>query len=105
VTLNLASRHDVPIWVLVKLQTPAWELNFWATPQELAGLGSIRDTDYAAGRCLHIGESAGSRVHWSADGQTATIMVGHDEQTWDIAVMVPVTAVDTIVAEAAAESW
>ena len=105
VTLNLASGLDEPILVLVKLQSPTWEFNFRTTPEELAGLSSIRHADWATKRCLHIGESAGAPVHWSAAEQTATIMVGHDDETWDIAVTVPITTVDTIVTDAAAGSW
>jgi hypothetical protein len=44
-------------------------------------------------------------VHWAAEGETATILVGHDEETWDIALTVPVATVDTIVADAAEGSW
>jgi hypothetical protein len=105
VSLHLISDDGEPTMVLVKLQAPDWELNFRATPEDLAGLGTIRDTDWAARRCLHIGESAGSPVHWAADGQMTTIMVGQDDETWDIALNVPTTAVDEIVAEAATERW
>jgi hypothetical protein len=105
VTVNLASRRDEPILVAVKLQSSAWELNFRAAPEELAGLGSIREADWVTRRCLHIGTSAGAPVDWSVAGETTTIMVGHDEETWDIAVTVPIATVETIVAETAAGSW
>jgi hypothetical protein len=105
VILNLASRRDEPILVAVKLQSPTWELNFRATPEELAGLDSIREADWATRRCLDIGKSAGAPVHWSVAGETATITVGHDQETWDIAVTVPIATVETIVAKTAAGSW
>ena len=91
--------------VAVKLSTPMWEFNFRAPSEELAGLGSIRDANWQARRSLHIGESAGAPVHWAAEGETATIMVGHDSETWDIALMVPVAIVDTIVTDAADGTW
>jgi hypothetical protein len=105
VTLNLASDPGEPVLVAVKVQSPAWELNFRATPDELAGLRAIREADWAARRCLHVGESAGSRVHWSAADGTATIMVGEDDETWDFAVTMPIASVDRIVADAAAGLW
>jgi hypothetical protein len=80
------------------------ELNFRATQEALMGLRSIRDADWTKRRCLHIGESAGAPVHWAADGETATILVGHDEKTWDIGVTVPIAAVETIVTDTAARS-
>jgi hypothetical protein len=81
VTLNRASRPSDPTLVLVKLQSPAWELNFRATPEALMGLGSIREADWATRRCLEIGKSAGAPVHWCSEGETATVMVGHDAET------------------------
>jgi hypothetical protein len=103
--LSLASAWGEPLLLLVKLQSQHWELNFRATPDDMAGLDAIRDTDWAARRCLHIGRSAGTAVHWSAQGETATIMVGHDDESWDIAVTVPIATVEAILAEAAAGAW
>ncbi|MFY9930912.1 MAG: hypothetical protein WAK82_23210 [Streptosporangiaceae bacterium] len=105
VTLNFASRPADPILVLVKLQSPEWELNFRATPEALMGLRSIRDADWNNRRCLHIGKSAGAPVHWTAHGESAEILVGHDEETWDIGVTVPIATVETIVADTQARSW
>jgi hypothetical protein len=105
VSLNVASSADGAMVVSVKLQSPTWEVNFRATPDELAGLEGIREADWAARRCLRVGECAGSRVYWSADAELATIMVGHDDETWDFAVTVPLDCVDTIVTRAAARDW
>ena len=105
VTLDLASAPDEPILVAVKLQTSSWELNFRATPDELVSLDAIRDTDWATRRSLHVGECAGARVHWSAEGENATIMVGDDDETWDFSVTVSLVTVDRIVADASAGRW
>jgi len=103
--LNLAYDRAGKELVLVKLSAPAWEFDFYATSEQLAGLASIRDADWRARRCLHIGKSAGAPVHWAAEEETVTIMVGHDPETWDIGLMVSVATVDKIVAEAADGSW
>jgi hypothetical protein len=105
VSLDLASHPSESLLILVKLQSPAWELNFRATPEALMGLGSIREADWTKRRCLHIGHSAGAPVHWSADRDTATILVGHDAETWDIAVTVPIAIVEAIVSKTVARSW
>jgi hypothetical protein len=60
VTLNLGSGRGERILVLMTMQSPAGEFNFRVTPAELGGLRSIRDADWAARRCLHIGEPAGA---------------------------------------------
>jgi hypothetical protein len=105
VSLDRASGRGEPVLILVKLQSPTWELNVRATPEELARLAGIRDADWAARRSLHVGESAGSAVHWSATGDTVTVMVGADDETWDFALMIPVATVDSIVSEAATARW
>ncbi|WP_117210174.1 hypothetical protein [Allorhizocola rhizosphaerae] len=106
VTLGLASGPGESTVLSVKLQMPAWELNLRATPEELAGLRAIRGSDWAARRSLHIGQSAGSPVHWAmAEAGTAAVMVGADDETWDFAVMVPLASVDRIVAAVAAGEW
>jgi hypothetical protein len=86
---------------VVKLQTPTWELNVRCTAAELTRLGVIRQAAWDARKTLTVGESLGSRVFWSSDGQLATIAIGHDDDTWDVAFMVPVAVVDEIVRAAA----
>ena len=85
-------------------QTPSWPASMTTHAQEShrhrgvsyrlfaqTRLGSIREADWTKRRCLHIGQSAGASVHWAADGKTATILVGGYQETWDIAVSVPIT--------------
>ncbi|MDQ7905333.1 hypothetical protein RB614_12440 [Phytohabitans sp. ZYX-F-186] len=87
-------------FVAVKLQAPEWELNLRATAADLVTLEGIREADWASRRSLHVGEAAGVRVHWAADGEIATVMVGHDDETWDFAAMLPVASVEGIAAAA-----
>ena len=108
VTLNpasLAEDGDRPALLLVKLQAPGWELNLQASPSELEHLREIRGADWTTRRSLHLGQSAGAPVHWAIDGDTVTVMVGHDDETWDIAIQVPVDTVERIVAEVDARNW
>ena len=36
-------------------------------------------------------------MFWSCEGPTASILIGSDDETWDVAVEVPVEVVDQIV--------
>ena len=55
-------------------------------------------------RC-HLGVSSldrggpvrGSSVFWSCDGPTASILIGSDDETWDVALVVAVDVIDRIV--------
>ncbi|WP_460526800.1 hypothetical protein [Flindersiella endophytica] len=105
VTLDRETGDGDEAQVVVKLQTPDWELNIHAAAEAVAELGAIRETNWAARRCLHIGYSAGAPVHWAAEGETATILVGMDDESWDFAVLVPTAIVDQIVADVAARRW
>lgn len=60
-------------------------------------LDNIRDADWAARRSLRIGTSAGAPVHWVISDDQVMILIGHDDETWDIAVAVPVAAVEQVV--------
>ena len=39
-------------------------------------------------------------MFWAYSDATVTLMLGHDDQTWDVAVVVPVSIVDEIVRQA-----
>jgi hypothetical protein len=81
----------------VKLQTPEWELNVLATKDELTQLATIRHADWASRRSIRAGVVAGSAAYWSSEGRTATVLVGHDDETWDLALRMPVEVVDEVV--------
>jgi hypothetical protein len=88
VTFDIESSPGAP--VLVKLQAKTWEVNVWAPLADLARLHDIRDADWAARRCLAIGTSARASVYWAMLGeQEVSILIGHDPETWDIGVTIP----------------
>jgi hypothetical protein len=82
--------------VVMKLQTETWELNIRAPVADFVRLHGINDADWDARRSLAIGTCADARVHWAASGGQAMILIGHDDETWDIAVAVPVATVHEI---------
>jgi len=84
-------------FVIAKLSGDSWELNVRADASEFLALRDIRDMDWGTRRSAKFGTSAGANVYWCSDGKTATIMVGHDDETWDIAISVPVQLVDDLV--------
>ena len=86
-----------PHEVVVKLQGgDDWELNIWSNFADLAMLRDIRTAKWNERRSIPAGTSAGARVFWSAEGETATIVIGHDDEAWDVAVLMPVTVVEKI---------
>ncbi len=87
----------------IKLQDATWEVNIWAPLVDLARLRDVRGARWEARGSLQIGQCAGAAVWWSEqDGQVA-VLVGHDDETWDVAVWVPLSTIDEIAALAARE--
>jgi hypothetical protein len=81
----------------VKLQGgDIWELNIRGLPADLMKLRSVDHATHPPGRSLAVGRCADAPVWWNEkDGQVA-ILVGRDDVTWDIAVMVPLTTIQDI---------
>ena len=92
VTLNEATGSEV----MMKLQTPEWELNIWGVAADFVRLHDIDTADWDARGSLTVGTSADAHVHWARQGDQAAILIGHDDETWDIAMSVPVAAVHEI---------
>lgn len=81
---------------VVKLQAEALELNIWAPTADLARLRGIEEADWEARRTLAIGTGANAPVFWAmGEGQVA-ILIGHDDETWDVAVTIPLATAHEI---------
>jgi hypothetical protein len=99
VNVTVGARNNVDDLGVVKLQGGTWELNIWATTDELWKLADIEKTDLAQGRTLRVGTSAHAPVWWNELDDTVYISVGHDDVTWDFGVTVPLATVRQILAE------
>jgi len=84
--------------VLLKLQADEWEANVHASAEELLLLANIRSASWDERSSIQAGESAGARVYWSAgEGDHAKLMIGEDDETWDVSVAVPYAVIDQVV--------
>ncbi len=86
--------------LLVKVQSDEWEVNVRASQADLMRLKDIRSADWNARRSIRAGETAGSHVFWACAGEVVTLAIGHDDETWDVAVNVPVELVEQMVLQA-----
>lgn len=86
--------------VAVKISMPDFEINVWIPQEELGSLEQVRTTAWDTGS-LRIGKSAGEAAWWSADlqEQTLSIVIGPDDETWDIGVSLPLATLDMILTE------
>jgi len=84
--------------VLLKVTTNDLEVNMWLRADEVPTVRRVASTSWLDG-ALKIGQSANALVYWSVDDDTLTLLVGHDDQTWDIAVSLPASALPAIISE------
>jgi hypothetical protein len=88
----------------VKISTDAFEVNVIVAVAEADGLKRVRNTSWESG-ALRIGTSAGVPAWWCAgDGghqNTLSILIGEDDETWQIALQLPIEAIDDILREIA----
>ena len=99
--MDISVESDTEAALAVKLQTDDWEVNFRASADDLLTLSDIRSADWSSRRSIQVGESAGALVFWAIANDHASMTIGHDDETWDIAVALPFDVVDEIVREAA----
>jgi len=82
----------------LKIQTDAFELNVRVRPDEVGNFEQVRKRPWVEGS-IRIGESAGAPAFWSVgdeSGDTVSVLVGHDDECWDLAVYLPSDTIDVI---------
>jgi hypothetical protein len=98
VKVHVEARNDPGNPGYVKLGGETWELNVWATADDLWKLADIEATDWSQRRLLAVGTCAGVPVWWSEEDGTVNILVGKDHETWDLGVAVPLATVRCLLA-------
>jgi hypothetical protein len=81
---------------LIKFAAPDWELNVSVPASEVAVLRRVPSSPWLPG-AVRAGVSAGSPAFWSAEADgRVSVLVGHDDQTWDFGVSFPMAALDEV---------
>lgn len=84
----------------VSLSTHSWLALIHIAPEDVPRLSDVTSTPWDGG-ALRIGDSAGAGVFWSVNGEddkdTVVILVGDDDETWDISFTVPASTIQEIV--------
>jgi hypothetical protein len=80
----------------VKIYCHEWEVNLRAAASDLLRLYQVDRAFFSTRSCLAIGRSAGMPVFWCSKDDKVTILIGRDEETWDIAVGVPLATAHEI---------
>jgi hypothetical protein len=88
----------------IKISSPVYELNVFIPACDVLKLNHVRTAAWIDGS-LRIGETAGAPAFWSiGEDNRISILVGHDDQTWDFAVMFPMSTFEEVLRQVAALS-
>ena len=83
--------------LLAKLAANELEVNVRLSGEDLAALADARAASWDKRRTVRAGESAAAPVFWASEGDQAMLLIGDDDETWDVAVAVPLRVIDEIV--------
>ena len=87
-------RPNIPI--TIKISAASFELNIRIPAAQIYLLKNVASTSWESG-ALKLGQSANNDVFWCAGADDMmSVMVGHDDQTWDICFQLPKTVVNDI---------
>ena len=83
----------------VSLSTDNWLALIHIAPEDVGLLNDVPSRSWDDG-ALRIGDSAGASVFWANNGdedkETVVIMIGHDDETWDITFAIPAATIPEI---------
>ena len=80
----------------VKLQSEVFEVNIRIPADEVEELKLVASTTWEDGS-MQIGEAAGAPVFWSTEDGVVALLIGEDDENWDIALSLPVAVMDEII--------
>jgi hypothetical protein len=82
----------------VKLSSPAYEVNIAIPVAQVEKLKKVPTTPWLSG-AMRLGRLAGAAVFWSCDKKKVSILIGHDDQTWDVGIFIPLGTFKTMLRE------
>lgn len=83
----------------VKIATSLYEVNVYFSEGEIHQFKQVFSARWKE-RSLCLGTSANAIVHWATDdNQTVSMLIGHDDETWDIGFTFPEHIIQEIIQE------
>lgn len=84
---------------VVKLQRGDLEVNLRGIAVDFDQLSDLESTDWERRRSIRAGRCLGSRAWWTSDRRAVSLLLGTDDENWDVAVELPLGVGDLIVRE------
>jgi hypothetical protein len=80
--ISVDEADDRPVW---KISSETTEVNVYFQTDDPRSLLNVSEADWNARKSIQCGTSAGQKVWWSCDSGSVTLLIGHDDESWDIA--------------------
>jgi hypothetical protein len=97
VTLNRSAPDDSgETDIQVKIQSSTWELNLYVTPTELLSIAEVRAATWNDRSSYRLGAVGRMPAWWCVDGDEMDVLIGEDDETWEIALRMPTSVLDQI---------
>ena len=91
-----ANRKGRDVSYTLTLEAEVFEVNIHIPGEEAEELKLVASSRWEDGS-MQIGESAGVPVFWSTDDGMVAILIGEDDENWDVALSVPVETMERII--------
>lgn len=89
-------KTNLGILYKVKIASDLLEINVIISNTEIIKLSEVKQTNWNSG-ALQIGTVAGVRAYWCNSGDNMiSILIGNDDQTWDIGLRLPENIISMI---------
>jgi hypothetical protein len=85
----------------IKLQSDDCELNVVMSADDLPMLKEIASAKWSARNCLKLGTCLGTSVFWSCEDGSVSVLVGDDEEVWEVGMTLPESVLVQLEGEAA----
>ncbi|HZR36841.1 MAG TPA: hypothetical protein VFA75_15840 [Nevskia sp.] len=91
-----ADRKGKKLSYTLTLEAEVFEVDIHIPGEEAEELKLVASSRWEDGS-MQIGEAAGAPVFWSTDDGMVAILIGDDDENWDIALSMPVETMDRII--------
>ncbi len=83
--------------IQIKISNTQMELNLVMTESETIDLiENIQTADWDKRKSIKAGVCLNSNVFWCSNGNNISLLIGHDDETWDIGMIIPLEIINKI---------
>jgi hypothetical protein len=99
VSIDAGIDADGAACFFIKLQGPHSELNVAVPASELDKLRDVLNAHWLNRGSLRVGKCLGTPAFWSYQDERLSVLIGADDETWEVGYFAPESAVSELVGE------